>query len=136
MKKEDAAWLAGLLEGEAWFGERRGEGRTPRPMIALKMTDRDVVERVAEMFGGKAVTKIRMEAQKDQYVVRLVGPKTIEIMETVLPWMGKRRTETIEMLLWLYKDAPRRKLTCECGQCPKCRNRQAQRVCRERKAAA
>lgn len=101
-------WLAGLLEGEAWFGERRrNDGGVPRPYISLKMTDRDVVERVAEMF-GTAVTFIhRVEPQhKDQWVTRCQGNRAIEIMRGILPFMGKRRTETIEMLLFLYEDAP------------------------------
>jgi hypothetical protein len=101
-----AAWLAGLLEGEAWFGERRSEGRSPRPMIALKMTDRDVVERVAEMFGGKAVTRSKPKVGRDQFTTRVAGVAAISIMRLILPWMGERRREAIEMLLWLYEDVP------------------------------
>lgn len=139
MKYEDAVWLAGLLEGEAWFGERRGKGRSPRPMIALKMCDYDVVSRVAELFGGKAITSLKKPSDnyREQFVTRCVGDAAIEVMEAILPWMGKRRTETIEMLIWLYKDAPKgRQLSCNCGECPKCRNRSASQRYRERQKSS
>jgi hypothetical protein len=97
-------WLAGLLEGEGWFGERRGKDRSPRPMIALKMTDRDVVERVAGLFGGMAVTKIPGYYKQDQFVTRVTSHKALSIMRQILPYMGKRRSKTIEMLLWLYPE--------------------------------
>lgn len=103
MTAGDALWLAGLLEGEGWFGERRGTGRSPRPMIALKMCDRDIVERVAKLFGGKAITKSQPEIGREQFTTRVVGHGAISIMRQILPHMGKRRSETIEMLLWLYE---------------------------------
>lgn len=135
MTSGDAAWLSGILEGEGWFGERRGEGRSPRPIIALKMCDRDIVERVAKLFGGKAVTLTRREIGRNQFTTRAQGEDAISIMQQILPWMGERRSETIEILLDMHEGTQLRKPSCSCGTCPKCRNREAQQKHRERKAA-
>lgn len=47
MKHTDLLWLAGLLEGEGCFNIRSDN----RVRIAVEMTDKDVVERVAKLFG-------------------------------------------------------------------------------------
>jgi len=44
MPREDAAWLAGLLDGEGCFDAPRGN-----PRVRLKMTDFDIVFRVAAL---------------------------------------------------------------------------------------
>lgn len=52
ISNEDLHWLAGLLEGEGSF--LKGPPSAPRhPVVALQMTDEDVVSRVAAMFGRK-----------------------------------------------------------------------------------
>lgn len=137
MTSGDAAWLAGLLEGEGYFIERVGKGRNPRPMIGVKMTDRDVVEHVAKLFGTSVTTITpRNKHHSTAYVTRVAGVKAISIMRQILPYMGERRSETIEMLLFLYEDAPVRELSCECGNCSVCRGREANRRYRQRKREA
>lgn len=42
----DLAWLAGIIEGEG--------GISPRSVIRVRMTDEDVMQRVAAMLGGRA----------------------------------------------------------------------------------
>ena len=102
MNVPDAAWLAGLLEGEGYFIERRGANRSPARVDA-KMTDRDVIERVAELFGGKAVTEIthKNKRWKTSYVTRVSGLEAISVMKQILQRMGERRREAIEMLIYL-----------------------------------
>lgn len=46
---KDIYWLAGLLEGEGCFHLDRIRG-TPVPTIRVKMTDRDVVQKVAAVL--------------------------------------------------------------------------------------
>jgi hypothetical protein len=61
------AWLTGLLEAEGTF--LRPPPSSPRhPVIRCSMTDRDVVERVAAMFGTKVHT---IEAHIPNRVFRL-----------------------------------------------------------------
>jgi len=102
----EEAWLAGILEGEAWFGERKPHGRhkNRRPLIAVKMCDRDVVERVAELFGGTAVTLAKPESgnSRAQWVTRASSVRAISVMRAVQPYMGERRRAQIEWLLLLY----------------------------------
>src|SRR5215472_89670 len=68
-------WLAGLLEGEGYFGTvtnwvaRKGY-RYPR--VGIKMTDRDVIERVAAAWDIKIYTlKATTRSPKPQYRVTI-----------------------------------------------------------------
>lgn len=111
MTKTEIAWLAGLLEGEGWFGDfalRSGKRRTPG--ISLCMTDRDVVERAAKLMGDRHVSHLPAKPPRQaKYEVRLSGGPAISVMRTVLPYMGERRGEAIETLLWLYEGVDFRK---------------------------
>lgn len=53
MTEIETAWLAGLLEGEGYFGTINSwvSGRCYRyPRIGVNMTDRDVIDRVATLW--------------------------------------------------------------------------------------
>lgn len=97
----ELAWLAGLLEGEAAFCHERYEEKYTRAVISIKMTDRDVIERVADLVGGQRITLMRAEraGYKDQYRVRLRGARAREIMQLILPYMGERRAAKIRECL-------------------------------------
>lgn len=97
MTEIEAVWLAGLLEGEGYFGLYRGD----RPVVEVKMTDRDVVERVGALFGNPNVVFIPAanERCQPQYRARVRGAGAVEIMRRILPHMGQRRTARITELL-------------------------------------
>ena len=88
------AWLAGLLEGEGSFGFQKQKGKS-RPIVSLRMTDRDIVARVATIFGTKVHGPYRSESRgrlvKPIYSVRCISAAALSIMEQVLPWLGERR---------------------------------------------
>lgn len=98
MTEIELAWLAGLLEGEGWFGiDRTGKGR---PAIKVNMTDQDVIERVADLLGGiKVGIQPAQGNWKTQYVVRLKGERAASLMRTLQPLMGARRAERIREVL-------------------------------------
>lgn len=100
--REDLHWLAGLLEGEGSF--LKGPPSAPRhPVLALQMTDEDVVVRVAKMFGRKAgcwqPREVRWQAT---YMVRITGSKAVAWMTALKPLMGRRRRVQIDRALASY----------------------------------
>jgi hypothetical protein len=98
-------WLAGLLEGEGSF--MAGPPSTPRtPVIAVHMTDEDVVARVGEIFECAVhVVRPRNPRWRTTYVVRARGAKAVAWMTRLRPLMGERRREQIDRALACY--APR-----------------------------
>jgi hypothetical protein len=100
-------WLAGLLEGEGYFGiegQRNGRYRRPSrlPIIVLKMTDQDIVNRV----GGIMSTKVQVQPQtrpnrKTVYVASVRGTRARLLCEMILPYMGDRRSQRIREMLAL-----------------------------------
>lgn len=94
----DIAWLAGLLEGEGCF-----LGAPPsspnQPLITVVMTDLDVIQRVADMFGCSVVT-IHTDRQnprwKPTYKARMGGSKAVSMMHLLRPMMGARRQAQID----------------------------------------
>lgn len=99
--KEETAWLAGILEGEGCFLLDYSGGDRRRVVVALKMTDKDIVERVQRLFGGRAMRKIQPpnDHHKSLYLVRVQGKKAQEVMRRIYPHMGQRRREKIDSLL-------------------------------------
>ncbi len=104
-------WLAGLLEGEAAFVS--GSPSSPNiPKIVVHMTDRDIVERVAKIFGTKVQSRrVRNPRWKPQYCTTLTGFEAVELMSLLQPQMGERRSFRIDKILKSY--IPRRLLTTE-----------------------
>jgi hypothetical protein len=100
----DVAWLAGLLEGEGHFGMSSGRPGQRYPRIALKMTDEDIISRVAELWGRSyyvAHDSSRPSTYKTQYRTEIKGNDARDIMRAVLPHLGKRRAERVAELLAL-----------------------------------
>ena len=91
------AWLAGILEGEGWFGRIKGY-----PIIEINMTDLDVIERVADLFGAIGISTIQRSkikpTYKNSYRTRATGERAKMIMRAVCPWLGERRQQAIQDL--------------------------------------
>ena len=99
IKRDDIIWLAGLLEGEAWFGlniRKRGK----YPVIALSMTDEDVVVRVSNMWDT------RVYRSRNCYVTRITGVRAIQWMMTLCTLLGKRRREKVISVIKVWRDHP------------------------------
>lgn len=99
-------WLAGLLEGEGSF--LKGPPSAPRhPVIALQMTDEDVVQRVGTMFGRKVTRwQARNENWQATYCVRITGSKAVAWMTALRPLMGIRRRVQIDAAVASYDPKP------------------------------
>lgn len=93
------AWLAGLCEGEAYFGAPGG-----RPRVRIRMVDRDVVERVAEVVGRNKVQRETYWSDRNPEVKPIYtwvtdGGPAVELMRALLPYMGERRAARIREIL-------------------------------------
>jgi hypothetical protein len=102
----DLHWLAGLLEGEGSF--LKGPPSAPRhPVLALQMTDEDVVARVAAMFGRKpSCWQPRQTRWQRTFVVRVTGAKAAAWMTALRALMGHRRQRQIDRALASYEPRP------------------------------
>lgn len=111
--EHDLHWLAGLLEGEGAF--LKGPPSAPRyPVLALQMTDEDVVARVAGMFGRKAGCWHPPDARwQTIYISRVTGAKAVAWMLALRPLMGRRRQIQIDRAVASYEPNPVARLTDE-----------------------
>jgi len=106
VSSDDLHWLAGLLEGEGSF--LKGPPSAPRyPVLALQMTDEDVVRRVAEMFGRRVgCWQPRERRWLPTYLVRITGSKAVAWMTALRPLMGNRRQLQIDQAVASYQPKP------------------------------
>lgn len=116
---KEAAWLAGLLEGEGCFTiqtqkqfgkiekDRSGDW-TQRihirqyPMVALGMTDKDVMDSVASLLQTRCRGPYRVKSHPDNkpfYQLTLAGTRASELMRTLYPILHNRRRERIDQIL-------------------------------------
>ena len=105
-------WLAGLLEGEGSF--MKGTPSKPQiPRIHLKMTDRDIIERAANIlkvtYYGPYQTKPKNSESvyRPHYIVWGLGKRAIELMKQLRPLMGQRRQGQIGDVIASYAPKPR-----------------------------
>lgn len=111
MNKKELYWFAGLLEGEGSF--MKGNPSRPHlPIISVEMTDKDIVEKICNIFGNKCISpKTRNILWKKTYRAKLVGKKAVNLMKTIKPLMGIRRQKQIGLAISTYKDLSNTKLS-------------------------
>jgi len=100
MTTKEKYWLAGLLEGEGSF--MSGPPSRPNcPIIACEMSDKDVIDRVADLFG---VTYIYENVPDEEtwsstYKVNVKGTSAMKLMKELKPLMSERRQNQIQRAL-------------------------------------
>lgn len=114
MTEAEIAWLAGLLEGEGTFTWKK-QKRYQYPMVKVGSTDRDIIDRVREMWGGPVPEfhRRRRAHWKDQWIVARVGQPAVVVMQQVLPYMGERRAAKIQEILSRWEEHGSRKPVVE-----------------------
>jgi hypothetical protein len=92
---DELMWLVGLYEGEGHFAIR---GVTP--ILHLKMTDAEVVNKAAHLLEhqGRLYTQ-HLPSGKTAYSLHIAGNKAAEIMERFEPHMCTRNTTRIREIL-------------------------------------
>lgn len=112
MTEIEFSWLAGILEGEGSF--IKGPKSMPnQPAISIQMTDEDIIQRVAKMFGTSYCRSDRGldKGWKPAYRTMLRGEPAVLLMQILYPLMGKRRQNQISDAIKSYKYLGARKLT-------------------------
>lgn len=95
------AWLAGIIEGEGYIDRKVRAGQKDAIRIRVKMTDEDVIARVAKMFESSYYPRPQPEGQKLQYETAITGKRALEILRTMEPLFSKRRKARIAELAGL-----------------------------------
>lgn len=90
-------WLAGLLEAEGTF-LRPPPSDPGSPIVACRMTDLDVVERVSVLF-GTTVFRVERDPYRTEFGTRVKGSRAIRLMRDLGPLMSSRRRAAIERAL-------------------------------------
>ncbi len=113
----DLHWLAGLLEGEGSF-LAGPPSRPTHPIVAVEMTDEDIVARIAQLWGcSYQLWPRRKSHHKDTFRVRLTGGSAVAAMRAVYPLLGNRRRQQIDTALACYVQKSRggqnKKITAE-----------------------
>lgn len=97
------AWVAGVLEGEAYFGLANKNKTTP--IIQLEMTDKDIVEKICPLFRNTIGSRKRKDNWSEIYRIQVCGLRAAAIMMTVYSFMGKRRQDDIKYILEAWRKA-------------------------------
>jgi hypothetical protein len=94
---EQAAWLAGLIDGEGWLGLKLERNRRRYPVLQIEMTDYEtlvVAHRYLKTFGSPSWTNIpaRARRHKPSYRVTLRRPESIlAMLKVVGPYLVTKR---------------------------------------------
>ena len=103
MKRNTLHWLAGFLEGEGSF--LAGSPSYPtKPSIRFTTTDKDVAEKVANLWGKSVIVcKPRQVHHKIPYVSVMSGLASVHLMKRLRPLMSLRRKEQIDRAIACYQ---------------------------------
>lgn len=102
MLRDDAvglAWVAGLLEGEGWFGVNQGA-----PRVSVSSIDRWVLDRLVEVSGMGRVYRLRdarpEENRRAAWIWQVYRrAEAEELMRLVRPLLCPRRGAVIDSVL-------------------------------------
>lgn len=130
MTETEAAWVAGLLEGEGCFLLVTQDGYT-HANISCAMTDEDVIQKLAVLTGVSEPHPQKIKENHKPVFSWTIADRTAtrQILEQIRPFMGKRRGDRIdEILTFLIAAGPRpeashgsystyRNYGCRCDPC-------------------
>jgi len=101
MNTRDLAWLAGILEGEGYFGT---PGKKSQSVIKLAMSDEDVIRRAAALMGTKVYSYLPVgERRKVMWNTTAYSSKAASWMMTLWPFIGHRRQKRILEALTVWR---------------------------------
>ncbi len=82
------AWAAGIVEGEGYIGVTGN-----KVVVAVEMTDLDVLEKLHDNFGGSLlIQKLRNERWKQSWRWQLTGTLQAKaFLKLIYPFLGSRR---------------------------------------------
>ncbi len=93
IKSIEVAWLAGLLEGDGYFGQTK-----ECPIIKIEMTSKDTIIRVANLVGSN------IWHRKNIWGTAICGARSVALMMTLYTLLGKRRKNTVLGIINRWKN--------------------------------
>jgi hypothetical protein len=99
---KDIAWVAGFLEGEAWFG------CVGKRSIVVKaaQVNREPLDRLHRIFGGRLTGPFQRQANHSPYFHwAACGIRAAEIMMTIYVLLSEKRRAQVRRALELWKQA-------------------------------
>ena len=104
MTNYEIAWIAGLFEGEGCFFTNviRKRGKEYRyPCATIKMTDKDILDRVNKLVpGGTLKTNRLVPGEKQSWTWRIHGKLlTEQFYNDIKNWLGQRRVQQANKVL-------------------------------------
>jgi|SRR6185369_2741093 len=104
---KEIAWVAGIIEGEGCI---RFNGT---PKITIKMCDKDIIERLAKIFGKPVYSHLsNNKIYSSQYAVYVTSVSAVEWMFTVYSFLGIRKRKQVDDAIrrWLPQKFHRNRL--------------------------
>ncbi len=98
----ELGWLVGIIEGEGSISCRYNKKTGYLcAELTVSSTDEDMVDRLHDLYPGKsAYVKKYKNHYKEQYIWAVTSRQGIRtIVNTIYPYMGKRRKEKIDQVL-------------------------------------
>jgi hypothetical protein len=98
VSESEAGWIAGILEGEGcWTGHGNRNGW----LVAVRMTDQDIIERLRRITGvGRTTVEESKRGYKTAWAWQVSArPHREWLTVMVWPWLGGRRRARI-LQLW------------------------------------
>ena len=97
---ENLAYLAGIMDGEGMvtISNHSQRDRVYLPKVAVNMTHRQMLQDLADVFGGNVRDKPVLPTQlnnKPQFIWQLTGQKAVHVCEKLLPWLRIKRAQEI-----------------------------------------
>jgi len=78
-------------------------------MIAIRMTDEDVIAKAAKLLGRKYNHYKQKDPRlKDTYDIKMGGKYAIGLALTLFPLLGKRRRARIQSMVKYWRETPNR----------------------------
>ena len=101
LKPTDAAWVAGLLDGEACFSFHK------TPTVAVESTSPSVIEEMYRMFGGRcAAVKRKTSSGRPVFRWRVYGEDAIGVCRLTYEYL-KDKKEQAALLSRVYRYPPK-----------------------------
>jgi hypothetical protein len=107
------AWIAGLLEGEGYFGidqrssKRYANSKSPAsPFIKIAMVDEDVIARLSTYLDKPCYLPTRLTGKGKQVYQLHIGEKqkVLWLLQRIRPYMGERRGAKVDECLSLLHE--------------------------------
>ena len=111
-RKEKLIFLAGVFEGEGTMGYWKNgitkNGKVMRRIqCAVKMTDKDIIDRFMDYFNCGHVLQLKQKENHHKicWSWRITGSKALQVLEQMLPYFGLRRSKKYYDMVKSFRDS-------------------------------